>query len=56
MTIDEARGWLAFKASMYRYLYCDIDFSDPQSVRDANVESEDYAKSESPILYAILEA
>lgn len=53
MTPEEARAWLFFKSSIYRYLECDTDFSDVDSVRRANIESEKYVKVEAPNLIVI---
>ena len=53
MTPEIADAWLSTVKGLYRYTNCTIDHSDAASVRDANVEAEEYAKVAAPHLTAI---
>ncbi len=53
MSPEVASAWLSTIKGLYRYGNCTIDHSDADSVREANVEAEEYAKIAAPNLTAI---
>lgn len=53
MSPQMASSWLNVIKSLHRYTSSTIDHSDAASVRQANIEAEEYAKIVAPNLTAI---
>lgn len=53
MTPELASAWLSTVKGLYRYTQCTVDYSDVDSVREANIEAEKFVKIAAPNLTAI---